>query len=153
MRHCPLETLFALEHLEPGLAERVPERAERVRIQRGGRERTPARSEVTRGRCSPELFAEPSELLEKLVAREEPPREEPRGTLCRVPRAEVLDDGLRMYPRLGILCELAHGRRPPRPLGGRAKLGKDLLVGVATAHARAKRGELCLVDAHGRTLV
>ena len=153
MRHCPLETLFTLEHLEPGLAERVPERAERVRVQRGGRERTPAGSEVTRGRCCPKLFAEPSELLEKLVAREEPPREEPRGTLCRVPRAEVLDDGLWMYPRLGILCELAHGRRPPRPLGGRAKLLEDLLVGVATAHARAKGGKLCLVDAHGRTLV
>ena len=58
LRDCPLETLFALEHLEPGLAERVAERAERVRIQRGGRERAPARGEVTRGRRSPELVAE-----------------------------------------------------------------------------------------------
>ncbi len=118
----------------------------------GSERRRAARSRAVGVR--PELFAEPAELLEELVAREEPPREEPGGTLRRVPRAEVLDDGLRMHaaPRDPARTRAWSGDLPS-PLGGRAKLGEDLLVGVATAHARAKRGELCLVDAHGRTLV
>ena len=40
----------------------------------------------------------------------------------------------------------------PSPLRGRTELLEDLLVRVATAHARAKGGELGLVDAHGSTL-
>ena len=50
-----LEALLALEHLEPGLAQRVSERAERVRVERGGRERAPARGEIARRRRATEL--------------------------------------------------------------------------------------------------
>jgi len=41
----------------------------------------------------------------------------------------------------------------PRRFLTRDELLEDLLVGVATAHACAKGGKLCLIDAHGRTLV
>ena len=92
------------------------------------------------------------ELLEQLVPGEKAPREEARGPLRRVPRPEVLDDGLWMDACLRILRELAHRRRPPEPLGGRTELGEDLLVRVAPAHAGAKRRELGLVDPHGSTL-
>ena len=53
---------------------------------------------------------------------------------------------------LGILRELAHRRRPPHPLGCRAELLEDLLVGVAAAQTCAKCRELGLVDAHRGTL-
>ena len=64
----------------------------------------------------------------------------------------MLDHRLWMYARLRILCELAHRRRPPHPLGGRTELLEDLLVRVATTHARPEGGELGLVDAHGSAL-
>ena len=72
-----------------------------------------------------------AQLLQQLLAREEAPREEAGRALRRVPRAEVLDHGLWVYARLGVLRELAHRGRAPRPLGSRAELLEDLLVGVA----------------------
>ena len=108
----------------------------------GARRRDRARSASDRApRRAPEL-------LEELVARQEPAREEPGRALGRVPRAEVLDDGLRVDARPGILRELAHRRRPTEPLGGRAELLEDLLVRVAAAQAGAEGRELGLVDAH-----
>ena len=143
-----LEACLALEDLEPGLAEGVPERAERVRVERRGRERAASRCEVARRWGSPELVAEGAELLEELVTREEAPWEEPGGTLRRVPGAEVLDDRLRVNACRWILCELSHRRRSPQALRCASELVQDLVVRVAPPHSSAKRGQLGLVDAH-----
>ena len=59
---------------------------------------------------------------EQLLARREAARHEPGGALGRVPRAEVLDHGLRMHRRLGVRRELLHRRRASEPLGARAQL-------------------------------
>ena len=144
----PLEPLLALEHLEPGLAEGIRERPEGVRVERHRGQRAPSFTQVARGRCPSELVSEPSELLEQLLSRDETPREEPRGPLGGVPGPEVLDDGLRMDARLRVVRELAHRRRAAEPLGRGAQLLENLLVRVAPAQARSKRGELTLVDAH-----
>jgi hypothetical protein len=52
-----------------------------------------------------------------------------------------------MHASLRILRELAHRRRAAEPLCGCAKLIEDLRIRVAPAQARAKSGELRLVDA------
>ncbi len=147
-----LESLLALEYLETGLAQRVSEGAERVRVQRGGGERAPACGEIACGRRTTEFRAQRPELLQQLLARQEPAWVEPGGPLGRVPRPEVLDDGLRVHARVRILCELAHRGRSPHPLRGGSELLEDLLVGVAASETRAKCGQLGLVDAHRGTL-
>ena len=133
-------------HVEPGLPQRGRERAERVPDERLRRHRPAALLEVARGRRAPELLPELAELREQLLAGEEPPRTQAGRALRGVPRPEVLDHGLRMHARLGVRRELAHRRRAPEARGRGAKLGEDLLVRVAPAQARAKRGELRLVD-------
>ena len=74
------------------------------------------------------------------------------GSFRRVPRAEVLDDRLRVDARLRVARELAHRRRAPEALRGCSQLLEDVLVRVAPAQAGAKGGELRLVDAHLRAL-
>src|SRR5918996_3010252 len=125
-----LQPLLALEHLEPGLAQRVAERAERVRVQGCGRQRATPLGEVARGRRPTQLLAEPAQLLEQLVPGQEAPREQPGRALGGVPGPEVLDHGLRMDARLRVLRELPHGRRPSEALGGLSQLLEDLLVAV-----------------------
>ena len=147
-----IEPLLADGQVEPRLAQRVRERSEGVRVRRGRRDRPTSGGEIARPRCPPELLAERAELREQVVAREESPREEAGGALCGVPRAEVLDDGLRMHARIGVLRELAHRRRPAESLRGLPKLLEDLVVRVAPPQTRTKRGELRLVDAHARAL-
>ena len=73
-----------------------------------------------------------------------------RREACRplggVPGAEVLDHRLRMHAGVLVGRELAHRRRAAEPLGARAKLLEDLLVGIAPSDACAKLCERCLVD-------
>jgi hypothetical protein len=156
-KHCslrdgPLEPFLALEHLEPGLAQRVTEGAERVRVERGRRKRASPGREIACGRCAAELRSQRPELREELLARQEPPREEAGSALGRIPGPEVLDDGLRVNARAGILGELTHRGRPPHPLRGCTQLLEDLLVGVAASETRTKCGEFGFVDAHRGTL-
>ena len=73
--------------------------------------------EVACRRGPPELGAEPAQLLEQLVAREEAAREEARRALGRVPGAEVLDHRLWVHARVLVAGELAHRRRAAEPLG------------------------------------
>src|SRR6185436_7005026 len=106
----------------PRISERVAERSERMRVQRSRWDRTSSRRKVVGGRSPPQLVPERAQLLEELVAREEAPRKEASSALRRIPRPEVLDDGLRVDPRARIARELAHRRRPPQPLRGSTQL-------------------------------
>ena len=106
--------------------------------------------EIARRRRAAELLAELAQLRQELLALDETPRRQARGTLRGVPRAEVLDHRLRVDARLGVGRELAHGRRPPQPPGRGAQLGEDLLVGIAPSQAGAERRERLLVDAGDR---
>jgi hypothetical protein len=151
LRDRALQALFALKHLEPRLAQRVPERAERVGVEGRRGKRPPALAEVARGGRPPQLVAESTQLLEQLVSRQEAPRKQPGRALGGVPGPEVLDHGLWMDACLRVLRELAHGRRSPQALGGLAELLEDLLVAVAAAQPRSECGELRLVDARPRT--
>jgi hypothetical protein len=123
-----------------------------VRIEGGRGQRPATGGKVARGRRPTELVAERPELLEKLLARQEPPREEPGSPLGGIPRPEVLDHGLRMDARLGILRELAHRGRATSPLGGGPELRENLLIGVSPAQAGAEGRELVLVDPHRSAL-
>ena len=115
-------------HLEPGLAERVRQRSERVRVERRRRQRPPraprGRARSASGRAPPQA----AQLLEELVARQEAAREEAGRPLRRVPRPEVLDDRLRMNACVRVLRELAHRRRAAEPRGRLPELVEDLVV-------------------------
>ena len=97
----------------------------------------PRRSSRSCRRDAAELGPELPELIEQLLAADEAPRREPGRALRGVPRAEVLDDGLRVDARIGVRRELPHRRRAAEPIGRRAELGEDLVVRVAAAHSRA----------------
>ena len=146
LRDRALELLVADRDVEPCLAERRAERSERVPDQRLRRHPAAVRVEVARRRRPTELGAELPQLLEELVAADEAPRRQARRALGGIPRAEVLDHGLRVHARLRIGRELPHRRRAAEPLGARAQLLEDLLVGVAPSDACAKLSERCLVD-------
>jgi len=74
------------------------------------RNRAAALVKITRGRRPPELSTEPAQLIDELLAGREPARHQPRGALGGVPRAEMLDHGLRMHMRVWIGGELLHRR-------------------------------------------
>jgi hypothetical protein len=90
-------------------------------------------------------------LLQELASSQEAAWKEACSALRRVPGAEVLDDRLWVHSRLGVLRELSHRRRVPKPLCGCPKLLEDLDVRVATPQAGTERGELRLVDAQRGT--
>ena len=73
-----------------------------------------------------------------------------RFAAFQVPKCSITVCGCTRRLRIG--CELPHRRRPAETCGGRAQLGEDLLVRVAAAQARAKRGERLLVDALERRM-
>ena len=106
--------------------------------------------EVACGRHPADLLAQLAQELQQLLGRREPARHEPRLALGRVPAAEVLDHRLWMDGRLGIARELPHRRRAAEPLGARAKLGEDLLVGVALADPGLELGQRRRVDRRNR---
>ena len=143
----------ALEALLPSQAPRSRPRAARPRASRTcARRATPTAAhaaravEVARRRRPPELVAEVAQLLEQLLARREPPREEPGRALGGVPGAEVLDHRLRVDARLRVGANSRIvGERPSR--SALAELVEDLVVGVPPAKARSECGERRLVDA------
>src|SRR3990172_4473567 len=99
----PLQPLLSLRKVEAGLPQRVRKGAEGVRVRGRRRHRAAPGCEIGgTGRAS-ELIAERPQLRKQVVARQEPARIEARGALRRVPGPEVLDDGLRVHPYLGIL--------------------------------------------------
>jgi hypothetical protein len=117
-----------------------------VPVERLRRHPAAACLDVLGRRHAADLLAERAQLVEQLLPRREPPRDEPGLTLRGVPRAEVLDHGLRVDGRLRIGLELAHRRRLAEPLGARRQLRQDLRVGVALAHAGLELRKLLLVD-------
>jgi len=66
--------------------------------------------DVAGGRRAAELLPQAPEEPEQLVARREAARHEAGCALRSVPRAEVLDHGLRMDGGRRVARELAHGR-------------------------------------------
>jgi hypothetical protein len=102
--------------------------------------------DVARGWRTPQLLAQLGEKAEQLLAGCEAARDEPRSPLGCVPRAVVLDHGLRMHRGLGVGGELAHRRRPPQALGAGPELSEDLVVGVALPDPGLKLGELLRID-------
>src|SRR5262249_23438459 len=85
----PREVLRSDGGGEAGLAQGGGERAERVPVERLGRDPPPAVVEVACGRRAAELRSEAPEDVEELLPRREPARDEPRRPLRRVPGAEV----------------------------------------------------------------
>src|SRR5262245_20609933 len=150
--HGAIETLLADGNVEARLAQRVRERAEGVRVRRCRRHRAAPVGEIARARRPAELLPQRTELLEQVVAGQEPPWVQAGSALRRVPGAEVLDDRLRVDPRVGVVRELAHGRRAPEALRGRTELLQDLLVRVPAPQSGTKRSELRLVDPHAGAL-
>ena len=143
---CALEALLADRDVEAGLAERARERPEGVPVERLRRQPALVLVDVARGRRPAELLPQLAQQAEQLLPRGEPPRHEARRPLGGVPRAEVLDDRLRMDGRLRVRRELAHRRRAAEALGARAELGEDLLVGIALADSRLELRERARVD-------
>src|SRR5262249_48946016 len=72
-----VEPLLPDRKVEPGLAKRVRQRAERVGIEGCRGERTAARGEVACRRGASELLAEAPELREEVVTGEKAAREKP----------------------------------------------------------------------------
>jgi hypothetical protein len=132
-----------------------------VPIERLRRHRVAALPQVTSRRHPPKLLAERAELREQVVTRRETAWRKAREALTRVPAPEPLDDRLRMDARANVGGELAHGRRPPQPLGARPQFGEDVVVREAPPQARLELGHLGriggergrdAVDSHSRHL-
>jgi hypothetical protein len=103
--------------------------------------------EVLGRRRTPELLAQLPQLPDEVGRPCEAARDEARLPLRLVPAPEVLDDGLRVDRRLRVGLELPHRRGAPQPLGGRAQLPEDLLVGVALADSGLELGQRGRIDA------
>src|SRR5204863_8223961 len=80
-----LEPLLADRHVEPGLAQRLRERAEGVPVERLGRHRAATVVEVLRRRRSAELLPQLAQQADELLARREAAWHEPGLALGGVP--------------------------------------------------------------------
>jgi hypothetical protein len=134
LRKSALPALVPAGDVEAGCPERVPERAEAVPVVRLRMHRRAARIEIRASGNPPELLAQSAELAEQLIARREPPGNEPGATLRRAPASEPTDDRLGVDACARVSRELSHRRRPAEPHGRPGQLGEEVLVGVPLWH-------------------
>jgi len=106
--------------------------------------------EVPGRRRAPELLAQLAEQTNELVGPGKASWDEACLPLRVVPAPEVLDDRLWVDRRLGVLLELAHGRRAPESLRGALKLLENLLVRVTLADPRLELGQRFGIDTSQR---
>ena len=107
-------------HLEPGLAQRVRERSERVRVERLRRQRPAALCEVAGGRRPPELLAEPRSCSSSSSRVRKRRGNSPAARLAafHVPKCSITVCG---WTRASGSCrELAHRRRAAEARGAPA---------------------------------